>query len=212
MTRLLAAALFALFAVSTVPAYAQEPTPGPGPNAAMLLPNTGALGDGWTLIQTVSPDLLARHSFEMTPDVFREGAAGIYGGPSGSRIVVVALLITENRVAIRQSWENATKLLDNVRGRTTTDYSRAQELEKMALPEGCAEAKRIEGTEIFDLMPTGGTMCAIDPDIILIAVAFGDYGGQTGVVASDAVIDAALAALAAGHIRAVSEAATLLDG
>jgi hypothetical protein len=153
----------------------------------MLLPEADAFGDGWSLSETVNPDLLARYSFEMTPDVFREGAAGIYVGPNGSRIVIVSLLITENRVAIRQSWEDATKLLDAVRTRTTTDFQRDQVLETMDPPGGCVEAKRIEGIEQFTLLPVGGTMCAIDPDGILITVVHGSFGEQSGVAASDAV-------------------------
>src|SRR4051812_19993557 len=84
------------FAIS--PTLAQEPTPEPGPNAAKLLPDAGAFGKGWRLSQTVSPDLLALYSFTMSPDVFREGAASIYVGQGGSRIVVVSLLITNTRV------------------------------------------------------------------------------------------------------------------
>ena len=108
MTKLALVGLLVVLMLTVAPARAQEPTPEPGPNAAMLLPEAGAFGDGWSLFETVNPDLLARYSFEMTPDVFREGAAGIYVGPNGSRIVIVSLLITQNRVAIRQSWEDAT--------------------------------------------------------------------------------------------------------
>lgn len=178
--------------ISSQAVLAQEPTPEPGPNAAKLLPDAAALGSGWAIEQTVSPDLLARYSFEMTPDVFREGAAGIYAGPNGSHIVVVSLLITENRVAIRQSWEDATELMDNVRSRTSTDYERDQALETMDPPSSCVEAKRIEGIENFILAPVGGTMCAVDPDGILIAVVFGNFGEQTGVAASDEVIGTVL--------------------
>src|SRR5215213_7144211 len=120
VTKLLSVLLLVFVMLSAAPVSAQEPTPEPGPDAAKMLPDATTFGDGWSLNQTVNPDLLARFSFEMTPDVFREGAAGIYVGPNGSRIVVVSLLITENRVAIRQSWEDATKLLDAVRTRTTT--------------------------------------------------------------------------------------------
>jgi hypothetical protein len=178
--------------MSSGPAAAQDPTPEPGPNATKLLPEASALGAEWTLSETVSPDLLARYSFEMTPDVFREGAASIYLGPDGARIAVVSLLITENRVAIRQSWEDATQLLDNVRSDASTDYTRDEALETMDPPAGCVEAKRIEGIQDFVLLPLGGTMCAIDPDVILIAIVFGQFADQTGVAASDAVIGAAL--------------------
>ena len=194
MIRWLVPVVLSLLVLSAAPVSAQDPTPEPGPNAARMLPEANAFGDGWSLSQTVNPDLLARYSFEMTPDVFREGAAGIYVGPNGSRIVVVSLLITENRVAIRQSWEDATKLLDSVSSRAITDYQRDQALETMDPPADCVEAKRIEGIENFVLLPLGGTMCAIDPDVILIAVVLGDFAEQTGVPASDAVVGAALGA------------------
>jgi hypothetical protein len=181
-----------LLTLAVWPAAAQEPTPEPGPNAAKLLPEANSLGKGWRLSQTVNPDLLARYSFEMSPDVFREGAAGIYVGPNGSRVVVVSLLITQNRVAIRQSWEDATALLDNVRSDSSTDYEREEALETMDPPAGCVEAKRIEGIEDFVLLPMGGTMCAIDPDGILIAFVLGTLGEQSGVSASDSVIGQAL--------------------
>lgn len=192
MIRWLVPVVLSLLMLSSAPASAQDPTPEPGPNAARMLPEASAFGEGWSLNETVSPDLLARYYFTMTPDVFREGAAGIYVGPSGSRIVMVSLLITENRVAIRQSWENATKLLDAVRGAAITDYQRDEALATMDPPGGCVEAKRIEGIENFALLAVGGTMCAIDPDVILIAVVFGGFADQTGVAASDAVIGVAL--------------------
>ena len=193
MIRWLVPVVLALLMLSAAPTSAEDPTPEPGPNAAKMLPEATAFGEGWSLTETVSPDLLARYYFTMTPDVFREGAAGIYVGPRGSRMVMVSLLITENRVAIRQSWENATKVLDAVRGAAITDYQRDEALATMAPPGGCAEAKRIEGIENVTLLPVGGTMCAIDPDVILIAVVLGDFDEHTGVAASDAAVGAALA-------------------
>ena len=192
MARLFVALLLSVLALSASPVRAQDPTPEPGPNASRLLPDASALGDGWHSSETVNPDLLARYYFEMSPDVFREGAARIYVGRNGSRIVVVSLLITENRVAIRQSWEDATLLLDAVSSDTSTDYQRDEALQSMDVPAGCVEAKRIEGIEDFVLLPVGGTMCAIDPDAILISVVFGDFNEQTGVEASDAVVGVVL--------------------
>lgn len=192
MTRLIFAFLIALAALPVVQGSAQDPTPEPGPEAARLLPEAVAFGDGWELTQTVNPSILTPYSFEMTPDVFREGAAGISTGPNGSRIIIASLLITENRVAIRQSWEDATGLLNAASSGISTDYERDQALETMEAPAGCAEAKRIEGTERFVLLPMGGTMCAVDPDGILIAIISGNFDEQAGVAASDAVIDLAL--------------------
>ena len=192
MSRVVIAFLTALMMLPISVVGAQDPTPEPGPDAARLLPGAIAFGDGWELTQTVNPSVLTPYSFEMTPDVFREGAAGIYTGPGGSRIVIVSLLITENRVAIRQSWEDATGILNAANSGVSTDYERDLALETMEAPARCAEAKRIEGTERFVLLPMGGTMCAVDPDGILIAIVSGDFDEQAGVAASDAVIDLAL--------------------
>src|SRR4051794_24271093 len=123
MNRLLVVALLvAVMAVTVFPPPGPEPTPQPGPHAPHPPPPAGAFGKGWHLSQTVSPDLLARYAFTMSPDVFREGAASIYIGRGGGRIVVVSLLITNTRVAIRQAWEDATDLLDNVESDASTDY------------------------------------------------------------------------------------------
>lgn len=191
MTKLILAVLIGYLLSSAISVRAQEPTPEPGPNAAKMLPDPTSFGNGWTLSETVSPDILARYSFEMSPDVFREGAAGVYLGPDGARIVLVSLLLTENRVAIRKSWEDAGNLLNNAGLRINNDYSRDKALETMEPPAGCVEAKRIEGIETFFLQPAGGTMCAVDPDAVLLAVAFGNFSGKSGVEASDAVIELA---------------------
>lgn len=192
MTKLLVVLVLIVMALPVLSVDAQEPTPEPGPQASRLLPEADEFGDGWRLTQIVSPDLLARYRFEMTPDVFREGAAGIYVGPNGSRVILVSLLITENRVAIRQSWEDAGALLSAVESGISTDYERGVVLETMSAPPECAEAKRTEGIENLALLPTGATMCAVDPDGITIAIVFGDLDGETGVAASDAVIGFAL--------------------
>jgi hypothetical protein len=124
----------------------------------------------------------------MSPDVFREGAARLYGGPEGSRILLISLLLTESRVAIRQSWEDATEIMDEVRYRISYDYDRRDALESLDPPGSCVEAKREEGLENFYLHPVGSTMCATDPDGILIAVVSGSINGLTGIDASDALI------------------------
>jgi hypothetical protein len=130
--------------------------------------------------------------FNMTPDSFREGAAGIYLGPQGARVIFVSLLATSSHVAVRKSWDDASKLLDEGGSMTSQDYTKVQDLSTVPPPNGCVEAKRTEGTENFTGLLSGGTMCAIDPDIILIAITFGSVGQDSGVAASDAVIEAAL--------------------
>ncbi len=184
---LLALVIMGTCLVGVSDARAQDPTPEPGSAASLFLPEADLFGDGWTLDQVVSPDIIARYSFEMTPDGFREGAAGVYLGPNGARVVAVALLITESRVAIRQSWEDATELFDVFRYNSETDYQREEALESMDPPEGCVEAKRSVGVAEHFLVPTGVTLCAADPDIVVLAAVSGAIDDLTGVAASDAV-------------------------
>jgi hypothetical protein len=179
-----------MLALGIRPVAAQDPTPEPGPSAVKLLIDPATLGDGWSLHHTVSPDALYPYSFEMSPDVFREGAAGIYVGPEGSRVIAVTLLVTESRVAIRKSWEDASDLLDRFTSDVSEDWDRERELETADPPAGCAEAKRAEGTEYGFGLPVGVTMCAIDPDVILIVGVFGTVQERSGVAASDVIVTA----------------------
>ena len=61
-------------------------------------------------------------------------------------------------------------------------------------PPGCAKAARAEGTDAAAEFPGGLTRCAVDPDVILLAVVSGDLAGRSGARAADALIAAALAA------------------
>jgi hypothetical protein len=168
--------------------YAQETTPEPGGAAAALLPEAAPLGPGWTIDVTVSPSVLRPRSFVLSPDVFREGAARIYLGPAGGRILIVTLLLTESRVAVRQGWEDATELLALIVDDASTDAVRTEQLATLPPPPGCVEAKRNEGTQHILLQPLGVTMCAVDPDLIVIASVSGDWSGQAGTAASDHLV------------------------
>ncbi len=171
---------------------AQDTTPVPGPNAAKHLLSAKTLGKGWSLSQTVSPDVLVQYGFTMTPDSFREGAAGIYLGPQGAQVIFVSLLATSSHVAVRKSWDDASTILSGLGTMVSQDYQKAQDLSTAAPPDGCVEAKRTEGTENFTGLLSGATMCAIDPDLILIAITFGTVEAASGVAASDAVIESSL--------------------
>jgi len=59
-------------------------------------------------------------------------------------------------------------------------------------PEGCAEAKRFEGVSRDFGFPTGITLCAADPDVIVIAVASGLVNDRTGYEAADVVVKAVI--------------------
>ncbi len=184
--------VMSLALMSSQVVFAQDETPEPGPGAASQLPAAALLGEGWSQYDVVSPDVLARYSFEMTPDVFSEGAAGLYAGPNGARVVLVNLVVTDSRVAIRASWEDATELLDGMTRGADYDFRRVDDLGAMAPPPSCVEAKRFEGVENTYLAPVGATMCAFGPNQIWIVYVSGTVGGEQGIVASDALVETIL--------------------
>lgn len=128
----------------------------------------------------------------MTPDVFDEGAAGLYAGPEGARVVIVNLIVTDSRVAVRASWEDATDLMDSMTRSADYDFRRIENLETMTPPTLCVEAKRFEGVENTYLVSIGATMCAQDPDNVWIFMVSGTWDGAAGIVASDTLVDETL--------------------
>lgn len=171
---------------ASVAAQATE-EPAPGATAASTLPSAKIFGDGWSQSDVISPDAIMQYDFKMSPDVFREGAAGIYAGPKGSRAIVVNLLLTSNRVAIRKSWEDASALMDAINRPVVSDYERDKALELMPSPQGCLEAKRAEGVENVFRFASGSTLCAASDDSVLLVTVYGPVNNQTGVAASDAI-------------------------
>jgi len=158
-------------------ASAQEPTPEPGPNASKMLPAASELGKSWKQLQVTGLDVPS--------DIFREAAVASYGGPRGSHAVVFVYLVTESRVAIRQSWEAATEWFDSYRYELDYDYEREGFLENLPAPEGCVEAKRSDGQDSDFLMPGAVTLCAADPDVIVLAVVIGGIDEVTDYTITD---------------------------
>lgn len=191
-TLLLFFAIGAVVASPSATAIQDDQSRPPGPEALALLPAVAAFGDGWS-----SPAAPVRF---VPADAFRDGVLVAFGGPGGARVVVVALLATDERVAIRASWEEAGKLYDRYRHDLTYDDGLADALADTPPPPGCAEAKRIEGIGERDAFSAGVTLCAVDPDAILLAVASGPVLGATGTRASDAVIATALDQRATGPL------------
>jgi hypothetical protein len=166
-------------------AVAQEDQPTPGERAVSFLPPADALGPGWKRFE---PTVVA----SLSADTFQEGALVTYGGPEGARVMLYALLVDEGRV--RRGWEEAGTLFNNVLYNLSYDYERQEQLRNVPPPPGCAEAKRIDGKTYFDGFEIGVTLCAVDPDLILLAAASGRVNDEVGFAASDNVIDAALEA------------------
>ncbi len=169
-----------------VDAQQETPTVAAGKASGGYLPDVAVFGKGW--------EETDRAGLDVPSDIFREGAYAVYGGPSGARIVVIAYLATDTRVAVRQSWETATEQFDTSRYRLASnyDYEQAERLEALEPPNGCVEAKRAEGSDDQFGFTAGLTMCAVDPDVIVIAMVSGEVEGESGYAASDAVIGESL--------------------
>ena len=180
--------LRALFVVASIvvmasPVSAQDGGNAPSAEAARFLPKAEKFGKEWYMSRSAA--------LEVDTDVFREGAVVVLVGPSGARVVAAAMLVTHDRVAVRRSWEAAIALFDNFSGELEYLSGRDDELDTVPPPAGCAEAKRIDGTArqlgIDTGIPMGVTLCAAEPDVIVLVVASGTVLGLTGYEASDAI-------------------------
>jgi hypothetical protein len=190
MARLIALLIAITVCTATLPARAQEtPTPDPESASVLLLPEATAFGPGWTQTNIRAVEQL-NMGMTMAPDVFREGAVGTYGGPNGARVVAITLLLTDTRVAVRRGWENASNLFNNYTYQLDYDYNAISLWDALPPPAGCAEAKRFEGISRDFGFPTGITLCAADPDLIVVTVASGFVNDRTGYEAADVVVKA----------------------
>lgn len=188
----LAAVVAAALAVPTIPSGAQEGTPTLAEATARYVPAPEALGEGWAVADRFDP--------VPTPTLFREGVKVVYAGPAGARAVLFAWVTREDAAAARGAWEATGVLLDRYRGEIAADLSFAttERLGTLDPPPGCVEARRAEGASGVFGFPAGLTLCAVEPDVVLLAVVSGQLAGERGYRAADALIAAALASAGAG--------------
>lgn len=158
------------------------------PGAGKYLPAESDLGPGWTKVWEAGIDPGA--------DLFKEGVKAVYGGDGGSRAVVYAWVIQDSTTAVRRSWESTAELLGSQRYEWASDYdwSQADDIDGVDPPAGCVESSRAEGANPDSQFPAGLTLCAVDPDVIILAIVSGELGENTGYLASDALIALALGA------------------
>jgi hypothetical protein len=126
-----------LFCATSMAASAEEPD-APSSESVHFLPDVTGFGDAWILTRTAA--------LEVDSDVFRDGAVAVFAGPGGARVVAAVMLVTQERVAVRRSWESAMSLYDNYSGELEYLSGRDDELDTVPPPLGCVEAKRIDGT------------------------------------------------------------------
>ncbi len=154
-----------------------------------MIPAAEAFGARWALLhqEPAVEDLNA---------AFRDAGYAVYGGPEGARVVVSVFLVAEGMTAIRDSWEIGNNAFDSYRSEIDYAYqsSRERDLAERAAPEGCADTRRIYGVDTIGLatFPVGITLCAADPEVMVLAYASGTVAGLTGYEASDAVVAAVL--------------------
>lgn len=158
------------------------------PGAGKYLPAADDLGPGWSKTWETGIDPGA--------DLFKEGVVAVYGGDNGSRAIVYAWVIQDSSTAVRRSWESTTELLKNQRYEWASDYnySEADTIDSLDPPAGCVESSRAEGSNPDSRFPAGLTLCAVDPDVIILAIVSGELSENTGYLASDALIALALGA------------------
>lgn len=156
------------------------------PGAGRFLPAAQDLGPDWVDVWQSGLDPGA--------DLFKEGVVSVYGGRAGSRAVVYAWVIQDSTTAVRRSWEETADFLATQRYEWASDYdwSQASEIDRLPPPQGCVESSRAEGSNPDSRFPAGLTLCAVDPDIIVLAIVSGGLGDQSGYLASDALIQLAL--------------------
>jgi hypothetical protein len=156
------------------------------PGAGKYLPAATEFGSGWTDVWQGGIDPGA--------ELFKEGVKAVYGGPNGARAIIFVWVIQDSTTAVRRSWESTTEIFDSYRYEFADDYdySAAKTLDSVSAPLGCVEASRAEGSASKQQFPGGLTLCAVDPDVIILAIASGTINDQQGYLASDALVQMAL--------------------
>ena len=152
------------------------------PGAGQYLPDAEAIGDGWVSIIEVG--------IAPGPELFEEGVKAVYGGPEGSCAVVYAWITREGEETTRRSWQTTAEFMGSARAEWGSQFpeDRENELVLPPPPDGCIEATRSEGAAGSTTIPVGLTLCAIDPDVIVMTIVSGSLDGETGYLASDALL------------------------
>jgi hypothetical protein len=164
-------------------AYAQD-SDDPDDVSGAFLPAASVFGPDW-----YSP---SSKGFDWSPELFESVSGATYAGPSGSRIALYIFIARPS--SIHGAWEAATKTFDTYRRKITDkyDYHKTEALKDIPPPVGCNKAKRFEGWDGSFGLFGALTMCAAEPNIILVAAVTGEVGGNHDHRASDAVVVTAL--------------------
>jgi hypothetical protein len=183
---MVAAALLASMAPHLSRAWQDAETLPVTPGAGAFLPDAEQLGEGWVLVMEagIAPG----------PELFTEGVKAVYGGPEGSRAVVYAWITRDSTANARRSWHVIAEFMGSTSGEWGSDFpvDRANEIATLSPPDGCLESSRADGIAAGIRFPVGLTLCAVDPDVLIMTIVSGEFGGETGYLASDALVQTAL--------------------
>ena len=166
---------------STAAQASSVATPGVATDSGRYLPAAEAIGAGWVLVATGTP--------EADPAVFVDAASAVYVGPGGARVVVMVWTNLPGRAGLQRSWEAVGAISADLRFEVTgpKDGDREEELAALPLPEGCVDARRIDGPDPLYGLPGAITQCTVDPDVNVLAIVSGTIDGRSGYEASDRV-------------------------
>lgn len=149
------------------------------------LPTAESLGPGWSVLNAKATAVADIHP------AFRDAARATYGGPNGARAYVLVMLVAEGMTAVRDSWELSNDYFDSYTYNMVEEYGTEEDLEGHPLTEGCADGRRTFGSDadLGEMFPIGVSLCAADPDMIILTYASGEVDGQTGYLASDRLVE-----------------------
>jgi hypothetical protein len=158
------------------------------PGAGRYLPGAEAVGQGWIGI--------SQAGIAPGPEVFREGVKAVYGGPEGSRALVYAWVTQDGESARQGAWEQTAAFFQIKTQQWAADDSSSQVSDTSASSplSGCSEVRRAEGIDPDAQFAGGLTLCAVDPDVIVLTIVSGELDGGSGAEASDALVRIALEA------------------
>ena len=168
-------------AAQATPAATPAASPASEAKAARYLPDAAVIGEGWRLAGTSTPEVDAA--------VFLDAAGAVYVGPAGARVAVTAWANVPGRAGVQRSWEAVGAIYADIRFEVTgpKDDRREEELAALPFPEGCVDARRIDGADPLYGLPGAITQCAVDPDVTVLVIVSGTVGGVSGYEASDRV-------------------------
>jgi hypothetical protein len=151
-----------------------------------LLPEAEALGEGWSRLSGGLEDAGGSQTFNSL-------SGTTYGGPNGSRAFVVVTIVAEGPAATRESWEFGGTAFEEFRLTFDADYSSERDLEDVPNVQGCADMRRMNGVDkVIPTLLVGVSLCAADPDKLVLAYVSGEVNGKSGIDASDSIVDLVL--------------------